>query len=39
MNKKIYISPIVEQQALLNSIHLLSISISDTPANPEWGVD
>ena len=34
LKKKIYMRPVVEQQAMYAACQLLNISISDTPADP-----
>lgn len=39
MKKKIYMRPVVEQQAMIAASLLLNISISNTPANPGDPVD
>ena len=39
MKKKIYMRPVVEQQAMVSACQLLNISISDTPADPIYGAD
>lgn len=39
MKKKIYMRPVVEQQAMYAACQLLNISISGTPADPIYGAD